>query len=133
MFDTNVVLSALVFPGGRLAWPREAWRSGSVTPLASKVTVLELVRALAYPRFALMEQERDELLADYLPFLEIVESSDHSAGSSLECRDPHDQGFLDLALAAGADALVTGDQDLLILAQRCPLPILTPAELGDRL
>ena len=45
-------------------------------------------------------------------------------------RDPHDQVFLDLALAAGTLVLVSGDADLLALKEVAgPLQILTPAEL----
>ena len=47
VFDSNVVLSALVF-GRRLFWLRRAWASGAVTPIACRETVTELVRVLAY-------------------------------------------------------------------------------------
>jgi predicted nucleic acid-binding protein len=48
------------------------------------------------------------------------------------CRDPDDQKFLEAALAARADFLVTKDQALLELAQRVSqFRILTPAELGS--
>ena len=50
-----------------------------------------------------------------------------------ECRDPDDRKFLELARFAQADALVTGDQDLLALAAEFPVPIITPAELYQRL
>lgn len=47
------------------------------------------------------------------------------------CRDPHDQKFLELALAAQADALVTKDQALLELARRkLPFRIAAPQALG---
>ncbi len=36
--------------------------------------------------------------------------------------------FLDLAESAGADALVTGDRDLLALKGQAPFRILTPPE-----
>jgi predicted nucleic acid-binding protein len=50
---------------------------------------------------------------------------------SPQCRDPDDQKFLEAALAARADFLVTKDQALLELAQRVPqFRILTPAEFG---
>lgn len=32
-----------------------------------------------------------------------------------DCRDPDDDKFLELALASGARAIVTGDEDLLVL------------------
>jgi len=39
VLDTNVVLSALVFSQGSLAWVREAWQNGLLLPLASRDTV----------------------------------------------------------------------------------------------
>ncbi len=50
-----------------------------------------------------------------------------------ECRDPRDRMFLELAVAARADALVTGDGDLLTLAPVFAVPIITPTELMARL
>ena len=36
-------------------------------------------------------------------------------------------------MAGNADALVTGDNDLLILAPEFPVPIITPRELREQL
>lgn len=44
------------------------------------------------------------------------------------CRDPDDDAILATAIAARADMLVTGDQDLLVIATYCGIPIVTPAE-----
>ena len=52
--------------------------------------------------------------------------------SSLPIRDPDDRWILALAVAGGADVLVTGDQDLLAIAAQAPLPILNPRGLWDR-
>ena len=49
VFDTNVVLSALVFSKGRLAPLRDAWQGARCRPLVSRVAAAELSRALAYP------------------------------------------------------------------------------------
>lgn len=46
-----------------------------------------------------------------------------------ECRDPRDVPFLELAMAGQADALVSGDRDLLVLKPDFPVPILRPGEL----
>lgn len=43
-----------------------------------------------------------------------------------QCRYPGDRPFLEVAVAAQADALVTGDKDLLGLAEALPIPILSP-------
>lgn len=54
------------------------------------------------------------------------------------CRDPDDDKFLALAVAANASCIVTGDKDLLILNPYENIPILSPAgflsyfsEFGD--
>ncbi|MBC7294227.1 MAG: putative toxin-antitoxin system toxin component, PIN family [Thermoleophilia bacterium] len=132
VFDTNVVLSALLLAGDWSAWLRSAWRQGTITPIVCRATVLELVTALAYPKFGLSSEERDLLLADYLPFAEVIEYEADATGV-LARRDPLDQVFLELAARSGADALVTGDQDLLTLKGTCPFELLTPRELLERL
>ncbi len=50
-----------------------------------------------------------------------------------DCRDPKDRPYLELAVAADADALITGDGDLLALASVFAIPIITPAALRYRL
>ena len=115
VFDTGVVVSALVFEHGHLAWLRKHWREDGCTPLISRATAAELMRVLAYPKFQLTPDERDELLADYLPYCEAVEVTKKCR---LECRDSNDQAFLDLAQSGKAEFLITGDQDLLVLAGR---------------
>jgi putative PIN family toxin of toxin-antitoxin system len=44
------------------------------------------------------------------------------------CRDIDDDPILATALAAKADAIVTGDQDLLVLKEFDDIPILNPRE-----
>ncbi len=132
VLDTNVLLSALLFHSGALSWLRAAWRSGDIRPLASRETAAELVRVFAYPKFALDAEERRDLLDDYLPFCETVIVPDPPPAVP-ECRDPLDRPFLELALAGRADALVTGDTDLLALAGAFPVPILPPAAFRRRL
>lgn len=132
VFDTNTVVSALLFSKGRLAWLREAWRDGSAIPLVSRSTVEELLRVLEYPKFQLSREERDELLGDFLPYAEVVQVDDPDDDLP-QCRDAADQKFLTLAAYAQADALVSGDSDLLALKNACPFPLLTPAELYRRL
>ena len=66
--------------------------------------------------------EREDLLADYLPYAEVVVLPERLPGTPA-CRDPHDQPFLQLA-AAGKATLVTGDRDLLVLSGKAAFPIL---------
>jgi len=123
VIDTNLVLSALVF-GGNTAKLRLAWQDDQFTPLASKATITELIRVLAYPKFKLTKSEQEDLLADYLPFCETVLMPD-ILPTIPDCRDPFDMPFLVLALVGKADYLVTGDRDLLCLADQFDCPIVT--------
>lgn len=132
VLDTNVLLSALLFPAGAASWIRAEWRAGRIRPLASRDTTAEFLRVLAYPKFALTAMERNDLLDDYLPWCDTVVVPDPSP-TVPECRDSFDRPFLELALAGRADALVTGDADLLVLADSFTVPILTPAALRERL
>jgi len=129
VLDTNVLVSALLFHDGAVSWLRHAWRSDAVRPLASHGTVEELIRVLAYPKFRLTEVDREDLLADYLPWCETVAVP--GALAVPDCPDPFDRPFLALALAAKADALVTGDKALLAMAQGFAVPILTPAAFRE--
>ena len=131
VLDSNVLLSALVFTGGTLGRFRSLWTSGKILPYASKDTVQELIRLLANKKFKLNSIDQESLLADYLPFVEIVDADLNMELASLPvCRGPYDQMFLVLAQASKADFLVTGDQDLLVLANTHDLPfhILKPVE-----
>lgn len=130
--DTNVVLSALLFRAGRLAWLREAWAEKRVLPLVSKETIAELVRVLGYAKFELDPEDAKQVLAHYLQHAETVQRTKYS-GRLPSCRDPDDRVFLVLAHAARAGALVTGDADLLALAARSRIPILAPEALRRRL
>lgn len=128
VLDTNAVLSALLFPNGSLAWLRRAWQARRFIPLVSRATTEELIRALAYPKFKLTAAEREDLLADYLPFCETVVVP--ALADLPACRDTADLPFLALALAAKADALVSGDADLLVLAGSFSIAIIPPGEIA---
>lgn len=130
VLDTNTLVSALLFRHGRLSWLRHAWQVGDVTPVLCRATMDELLRVMTYPKFGLERAAIDELLADLLPYAEVVTLEAARAAGPI-CRDPEDQVFIELLIAAGADALVTGVRDLLALAGATDRPILNGAELRD--
>ncbi len=127
VFDTNIIISALLFKSGSLSFLREQWSSQAVIPLVSKETAKELLRVLEYPKFKLSTLEQEELLADYLPYAEIV-SVDCDIEDLEICRDVHDQKFLALAHCGKADFIVTGDSDLLVLNGGFTFPVLRASD-----
>lgn len=128
VLDTNVVLSSLLFTSGRLRWLRSAWQLAAIMPIVSQLTTMELLRVLAYPKFHLTQLEREDVLAEYLPYCEVVTPVEDT--STPLVRDAADQMFLHLAVASNATYLVTGDSDLLSLAGvSLAVTIVTPEQL----
>lgn len=116
----------------RGAGARDAWQRGRIVPVVCHETVTELLRVLAYPKFKLSRSDQEELLADFLPYAEIVVIQDPPSNLPV-CRDPANQIFLVLARQAEVCALVTGDADLLALRGACAIHILTTQEFRARL
>ncbi len=132
VLDTNVVLSVVVFRDARFDPLVAGWRSGGVTPLVDDACVTELERVLDYPQFAHRYAGRAAALAEYLPYVERVDTAGHGAGLP-RCRDPDDQKFLVLAQAGGARTLVTSDALLLGVRRRVSFDIETPKAFLARL
>lgn len=129
VLDTNVLLSAIAFPGSVPGRVYGAVRHGAVDLILSPFILDELRRVL--PRL----QHRHGLSAaeidDWVDILAIqAEVIEPSPEADPELRDANDQPVLATLRAAmahgGAVSLITGDKDLLALAQR--YPILTPAQ-----
>jgi uncharacterized protein len=124
VIDTNVLISTMIFQG-RLAWLQQAWSDRKITPLVCSATIAELVQTIKRPKFRLPPNLQTEILTDFLGFVMPVAFSE-SIPMVRICRDPKDDIFLSLALIGKAEALVTGDADLLVLAAQFDVPILTP-------
>lgn len=128
VIDTNVWISAALTKGvapARLV--RRVLAHG--LPVFSAATFAELEQRLWKPKFDryLSLDLRRRLLHDLNAAAHWTEVPADIAGKSWS-RDPDDDKFIQAALAAGAAWLVTGDQDLLAVADLPALRILSPAE-----
>lgn len=123
MLDTNVVVSAVLFPQSQ---PRlvvdNVIRQEAL--LISSATQSELDDVLLRNRFDrhLQRERRREFLNLVVQEAELVEISQ----SITVCRDPKDDKFLELAVSGQATHIVSGDNDLLTLHPFRGIPILTP-------
>lgn len=133
VLDTNVLLSGIAYsasvPGKILA----AWRHGSVDVLLSAYILEELRRVL--PRLAHRHGLTPAEIGDLVDVLSIqAEIIEPLPGVEPGLRDAADQPVLGTLLAAlktsGANYLITGDKDLLAMADR--YPILDPAQFWAR-
>ena len=71
---------------------------------------------------------RDEFLTRLLLISRFIEPVEQVG----DCRDPKDNKYLELAVAASADLIVSGDRDLLDLDPWRGISILTPRAYVDR-
>jgi putative PIN family toxin of toxin-antitoxin system len=122
--DTNVVLSAILFPN---SVPGRALNlaQGSVV-LASKFTLQELKEVAKRSRFDryVEAEKRLRLVAEYRRAAVTVDIPFPIHA----CRDLRDDKFLEVAVHGRADVIVTGDADLLALDPFRGIAILTPDE-----
>ena len=131
VLDTNVMVSALLKRDSIPARILTAVWDGQLQLLSSAPLLEELLRVLNYPkirkRLLAASIEIDQFL-ELLPFFvtEVVPDD----GSALMPRDPADRMVLATLIAGSADWLVTGDEDLLALADQ--FPILTPTAFVER-
>jgi uncharacterized protein len=123
VFDTNVLISALLLPGSK---PRRvvdlALRRGTL--LLSLAVVAEIARVLSENRFRRYVDEDSvrSFMAALTGEAEFIEVN----VSLSACRDPKDNKFLELAVSGRASHIVTGDSDLLILDPYQSIRILSP-------
>ncbi len=131
VLDTNVVISALIRPGGPPGRILGAAIEGSaVRWVTSRPLLAELQAAFQYPRLRRYLRLSAEGSGAFIVLVEqvadLADLADHPAPGI--CRDPNDEMCLQTALAGRADCLVTGDSDLLDLGDVEGVSILAPAE-----
>jgi putative PIN family toxin of toxin-antitoxin system len=126
VLDTNVLVSALVSPGGPSAGLLLELRAGAFELVVSPMLLAELGEVLRRDKFRryLAEAETDAYVE--LIRREGTVRDDPTPGSGPSSADPDDGFLIDLARATAADVLVSGDAHLLDL--RDLVPVMTPAE-----
>jgi len=120
VFDTNVLFSAFVAHGACAGLYEECLLRARV--VVSQAILVEL-RGKLVAKARLSPGEAEEVVQAVAADAEVVAPRQLPAPV---CRDPDDDMVLATALAANATAIVSGDQDLLVLGTFKGIPILTP-------
>jgi putative PIN family toxin of toxin-antitoxin system len=114
--DTNIFVSGVISKRGNPAALIERWRRGDFTLLLSPPLYLELDEVLRRPKFTERYGATQEEIAALLDLVRVQgRQVSPRKRLPLRSRDPKDDKFLAAALAAKAQYLVTGDDDLLVL------------------
>jgi uncharacterized protein len=123
VLDTNVLISAFVFPGGA---PEDVYRrglDGRITLITSPPLLSELGRVLT-EKFAWEAGYVAEVLAQLVRVAVVVDPTEHVADIT---DDPPDNRVLEAAAEGQATVIISGDRHLLTLGTWRGIRILTPA------
>jgi len=117
VFDTSTLVSAALRPD---SIPYQALHAALrfCDVCASRETLAELKKVMGRAKFRTYLS--DELRQDFVAMLEshvrlYTVRDEECFADYPACRDPKDNKFLSLAFAAEADAIVSSDEDLLVL------------------
>lgn len=129
VLDTNVVTSGLLWDSGPPARLLEAAGTQTVELFTSAALLAELARILAREKFARHVEASalsiDDLVLGYAALSTVIAAASISPAI---VRDPDDDLVLACALAAKADAVVSGDHRVLNLKTYHGIDIVSPAE-----
>ena len=118
VLDSNVVLDWLVFRDPSSQAVAAAITTGRLRWIATRPMLDELEHVLTRGSLASLQSNVDEVLARWHTWVTPVEPAPVTPFRALRCTDPDDQKFIDLALQAGASALLSRDRAVLKLAGR---------------
>lgn len=112
MIDTNIIISAALFPNGRAAKAFLKALMPPYEPMVCDYIVDELHRKFR-EKWSDKLVELEAFLYNALAVIEVVPTPDAAVRQENEVRDPKDRPILRAALNAHADLFLTGDLDFL--------------------
>ncbi len=124
VLDTNVLISALGWPGGN---EYKIVQSGfkKILTLVLSPEILEEFKIVALrPKFEFSPEEIDEFISALLEVSDIVQPEEKF---SVVLQDPTDDKIVDAAVAGKASFIVSGDKHLLNLNEFKGIKIIRPA------
>lgn len=132
VLDTNVALDLFVFRDPAARHVLDALHGGAVQAVVDEACRAEWLAVLDYPDLALSDEVRRAAIVAFDGCALLLHGLLPPADIKLpRCADPDDQKFLELALSAGAQWLLSKDKEVLRLARRTAregwFQILTPA------
>lgn len=129
MLDTNIIISAALFPNGRAAQAFFKALQPPFQPLVCDYVVDELHRKFR-EKFPNRLTELEAFLFNALSFIRLVPTPEEAVSSEQKIRDPKDRPILRAALDSHADLFLTGDKDFLESSVTDPRIISVPEFLS---
>jgi uncharacterized protein len=129
VFDTNTLISAFIFAN---SIPKKAYNLAKSIGIifVSKITFAELQEAFLRTIFEkyIKIADREAAIEEY----RFVVKFAYPSITLLDCLDPKDNKFLELAVECNANCIISGDDDLLELHPYQNIPILNPSDFIEQ-
>ena len=128
VIDTGIFVSALIRGRGTIGSVLRALREARFTAIYTTELLVEIIDVLGRDRMRVKYHIQPEDVSALIHLIRLRGELVIPDQKVSACRDPKDDKFLEAALAAGADCIVSGDADLLDMGSFEGIPILRPAE-----
>lgn len=125
--DTNVLVSARIRPRGRAGRVVEQFINGASTLVYTADLLDELLGVLERPRIRRKYGLENRHIAEIEELIDQRGERVTPTRRIVACRDPKDNKVLEAAVAGRAGAIVSGDEDLLVLDPFEGIRIIDPA------
>lgn len=112
MIDTNIIISAALFPRGKAAQALYKAMLSPYEPLLCDYVIDELNRKFR-EKFPERQMELEAFLFNALIYIRTVPTPEEEVAAEKVIRDPKDRPILRAALSEHADLFLTGDKDFL--------------------
>lgn len=133
VIDTGIFVSALIRKQGKTGDILLALRDGRFTAIYTTDLMVEIIDVLGRAEFRNKYHIEPDDITALVNLIRLRGELVTPSRKVIACRDPKDDKFLEAALAAQTDCIVSGDTDLLDLTPFEEIPILRPAEFLARL
>ncbi len=112
MIDTNIIISAALFPNGRTAQALYKALTFPYEPILCDYVIDELHRKFL-EKFPDKRPELESFLFTLISSITVVKTPDEFIELETKIRDPKDRPILRAAISEHADLFLTGDKDFL--------------------
>lgn len=133
VIDTGVFVSALIRRQGTTGDVLRALRDGRFTAIYTTDIVVEIIDVLGRTQFRTKYHIEPDDITALVNLIRLRGELVTTTRKVTACRDLKDDKFLEAALAAQTDCIVSGDADLLALNPFEDIPILRPSEFLPKL
>ncbi len=130
IIDTNIIISAALFPRERTAQALFKAMSFPYEPILCDYVIDELHRKFL-EKFPEKRLEMESFLFNLSASLTVVKTPAESSELEMKIRDPKDRPILRAALEEHADLFLTGDKDFLESSVTDPRIVSVPEFLSD--